>query len=361
MQHIFILNIKIKSNYTMMILYTHVFHKLYLVKSNDFYFNSSKLRINFILPRLLSVTTNFNFSNLIKSYVGNSGVYMFINNKNPTYIYVGSSLNIGRRLNEYKEVLLGVRKPTNLFTELFAKDRNNLGASWATLILTLCHPTEIRLYEQLAIYLFNPKLNHIKNISVTTRYTTDDLNISIKTANIIQNLFAENDPKHIKFKQMKEDLINMSNAYTTAKNNKFYLELNSMRNGQPVLVYNINTGELINYYSSSEKAKNFLKIKWKTLIESIEFKWIIKENLILSYNSISINDLQLYKNKDETYESKRIKGYKIQLIDKTTKIIKNEYKSIREAAYVLKTAQKTISSLLNTENLFRNTWYIKTK
>ena len=88
----------------MMILYTHVFHKLYLVKSNDFYFNSSKLRINFILPRLLSVTTNFNFSNLIKSYVGNSGVYMFINNKNPTYIYVGSSLNIGRRLNEYKSI-----------------------------------------------------------------------------------------------------------------------------------------------------------------------------------------------------------------------------------------------------------------
>jgi hypothetical protein len=46
--------------------------------------------------------------------------------------------------------------------------KNNLGVDWTVIILPLCHPTEIRLYEQLAIYLFNPKVNHIKKISVNT-------------------------------------------------------------------------------------------------------------------------------------------------------------------------------------------------
>jgi len=49
----------------------------------------------------------------------------------------------------------------------------NNGSSWTAIILTFCHPSEIRLYEQLAIYLFNPKLNSIKNISVNTRYNTE--------------------------------------------------------------------------------------------------------------------------------------------------------------------------------------------
>ena len=58
---------------------------------------------------------------------GNSGVYtrqivsqsaqdMFIYNVDPNLIYIGSSLNIGRRIREYNEVLVGVRSPTNLFT-----------------------------------------------------------------------------------------------------------------------------------------------------------------------------------------------------------------------------------------------------
>ena len=63
--------------------------------------------------------------------------------------------------------------PTMSLLNYYTKINN--GSSWTAIILTFCHPSEIRLYEQLAIYLFNPKLNSIKNISVNTRYNTEDL------------------------------------------------------------------------------------------------------------------------------------------------------------------------------------------
>jgi len=284
---------------------------------------------------------------------------MFIYNIDPTLTYIGSSLNIGRRLNEYSEILSEVRVTNNVFTKLLYQDKKNNGSNWTAIILTLCDPSEIRLYEQFAIYLFNPKLNSIKNISVNTRYNTEDLTRAIQTAENIQNMFSGDDIKFLRFKSMKEDLIQMSSVYSLAKDYNIDVDIKSMNNGKPVLVYSAENAELINYYSSSHRAIKGLKIKWKTLIDSIELKLIFKENLIASYCPLTLEEIKNYKQLI-TYEKERVKGYKLQLIDKNNKII-NEYKSIREAAVKLKTAQKTISSLLNTDKLFRDIWYLKTQ
>lgn len=59
-----------------------------------------------ILPILGSskyMTNNFirDYRKIINDYTGNSGIYYYINNENPNLSYIGSSNNIGRRLEEY--------------------------------------------------------------------------------------------------------------------------------------------------------------------------------------------------------------------------------------------------------------------
>lgn len=236
-----------------------------------------------------------------------------------------------------------------------------MGASWTFIVLTLCHPTEIRLYEQLAIFLFSPKLNHIQNISVNTRYPSGDIATAVKTAEMLQNLYPADCPKHIRFKEMKEDLIQMFNVYTIAKENNLTLDFKNLKHGKPVLVYNRDNGELIHYYSSSHQAMKGLQVKWKTLIDTLELKWIIKERLILSYYPLTLEEIKNYRIRQETYETIRVRGYYLNLVEINTNKVIAEYKSIREAASLLKAAQNTIRVAVETGVPFRNNWYIRAR
>lgn len=47
------------------------------------------------------------YRKIINDYTGNSGIYYFINNENPNLSYIGSSNNLGRRLEEYWRVMRG--------------------------------------------------------------------------------------------------------------------------------------------------------------------------------------------------------------------------------------------------------------
>lgn len=49
---------------------------------------------------------------LIKSnYTGASGVYLLMNLVNPGRFYIGSSVNLGRRMTEYHDLTTGSRTP----------------------------------------------------------------------------------------------------------------------------------------------------------------------------------------------------------------------------------------------------------
>lgn len=54
-------------------------------------------------------------SSIIRGLSGLSGVYMLINKVNPSSFYIGSSVNLGRRLNEYYNIVNGVRQPNTSF------------------------------------------------------------------------------------------------------------------------------------------------------------------------------------------------------------------------------------------------------
>jgi len=188
---------------------------------------------------------------------------------------------------------LGIKKPTNQFTKLLSYDKTNLGSSWSIILLILSHPTEIRIYEQFAIFIFNPSLNRTKNISVYTRYLTEDLQGAIDCVKFIKNLYSNNSLEYKKFQEMEDNLIQMSNVYNEAKLKKINLKINELKHGKPLIIYNIITGEIENYYSSSNKSIKHLKIKWKTLIDSIKNKWIINDKYIPSYKPLSKEELKL--------------------------------------------------------------------
>ena len=141
---------------------------------------------------------------IINHFYGNSGIYYFINHSNPSLSYIGSSINLGRRLEEYWDTISGSRKPNNPFTKILV---NKGGSDWSVIILELCHPIELRLYEQLAIYLFNPTLNATRTISVLTQFATADLSIAISLANKLITLFpSKTSYGRFRFFEMLEDL-----------------------------------------------------------------------------------------------------------------------------------------------------------
>jgi hypothetical protein len=60
-------------------------------------------------------------SDITASLTGVPGVYMLINNNDTSRYYIGSSVNLGRRLTEYRNIMTGTRLPISVSeTELAA-------------------------------------------------------------------------------------------------------------------------------------------------------------------------------------------------------------------------------------------------
>src|SRR5690606_2055327 len=132
--------------------------------------------------------------------------------------------------------------PNNPFTKILIKKG---GSDWSVIILQLCHPIELRLYEQLAIYLFKPSLNAIKNISVLTQFASDDLSSAISLAHQLISLFPSDHPMHYRFTEMLEDLKQTQSTFDLVRELDFSkFSDNNQASGKPVLVYDFNTGEL---------------------------------------------------------------------------------------------------------------------
>ena len=52
-------------------------------------------------------------SSITATLMGVPGVYMLVNTLNPTRYYIGSSVNLGRRLTEYRNLTTGTRTPVS--------------------------------------------------------------------------------------------------------------------------------------------------------------------------------------------------------------------------------------------------------
>ncbi len=55
------------------------------------------------------------------SLLGVAGVYLLVNKKNPKRFYIGSSVNLARRVQEYIHLIKGIRQPKSVSQEEIKK------------------------------------------------------------------------------------------------------------------------------------------------------------------------------------------------------------------------------------------------
>jgi len=119
-------------------------------------------------------------------------------------------------------------------------------------------------------------------------------------------------------------------------------------------VYDYTSGELLYYFSASQTDLRSVSIKWATLISNIQNRLLVKENLVLSFNSLTLPEIKAYVDPFSIKAKSRVKGYKIQMVEVLSNQIVCEFSSIREAAREFKAAQTTISQSVNLGVVFRD-------
>jgi len=86
---------------------------------------------------------------------------MLINRNNPSRYYIGSSVNMGRRLAEYFALTTSSRTPkTSAERELASLQAKE----WNVVILNVCIPQLALILEQLAFFVWLPTINSIHTV-----------------------------------------------------------------------------------------------------------------------------------------------------------------------------------------------------
>jgi hypothetical protein len=84
------------------------------------------------------------------AFLGVSGVYMLINKKDPKRFYIGSSVNLSRRILEYIHLIKGIRQPNSMSQEEIKKTPIS---DWGLIILDISMPQLSLINEQFALII----------------------------------------------------------------------------------------------------------------------------------------------------------------------------------------------------------------
>lgn len=121
------------------------------------------------------------------SFLGVSGVYKLINKLDTTRFYIGSSVNLSRRMGEYINLTKGIRLPqSSAELEISQISAENLSLEF----LEITSPIFSLVFEQYALIKFKPTIN--KYFSVVPRINPQwikDLDEAIKKINEFFELF----------------------------------------------------------------------------------------------------------------------------------------------------------------------------
>lgn len=79
-----------------------------------------------------------------------AGVYMLINKKDPQRFYIGSSVNLARRILEYIHLIKGIRQPNSISQEEIQKTPTS---DWGLILLDISTPQLSLINEQFALIL----------------------------------------------------------------------------------------------------------------------------------------------------------------------------------------------------------------
>lgn len=132
---------------------------LQLIAFNSLTFIKDSLYLSLVLPVVIYINSDLKKLEIIKDNKGKSGIYRWVN-KDSGKTYVGSSINLGRRLNYYYNVKT-LRKGTMQINKAQLKYGH---AQFSLEILEYCQQKDVIRREQYYLDLLSPKYN-IKKIA----------------------------------------------------------------------------------------------------------------------------------------------------------------------------------------------------
>lgn len=265
-----------------------VYDKLFFCKFNKFGLHTIAKKEDFQFP-LGFIGLNENFKSFKHFFVGvaGTGVYILINRQDPKRYYVGSTVNLGRRMQEYINLTKGLRKPQSA-SEL--EISQTPGDKWNFIILETCLSQLSLIIEQLALITWKPSIN--RNLGVVPRVNPQWANLDIVIEEIKSNLslFKSNTFAYNRFQVLLKTYTIINDML---KNNHF-----SPKDLLTILVfvYNKLNGDLI-VYSSINKVLKALFISYSTLMECIVNQYTLKENVVLLLQPLTSLQISKYSSK----------------------------------------------------------------
>jgi len=251
----------------------------------------------------LSETDNFDINKSIKidslhqaceqikfKYLGVSGVYILRNKNDSGRFYIGSSNNLARRMEEYNKLTKGLSNPRSS-SELEISKTSAL--NWSLEFIYITTPQTSLAYEQYAIIKYKPTING--SLKVIPRINPQWGNNLENAISIIEKLLSKFTTGTLGYNRLLVFLktfkiANGLNYSVEDMDNKYYCFL--------VFVYDINSPDKDPIvYSSINKALKGLQISYSTLLNYINNKYLYKSSLIISFESLIVDDFTEYQEK----------------------------------------------------------------
>lgn len=248
----------------------------------------------------LSETDNFDINKSIKidslhqgceqikfKYLGVSGVYKLTNKNDSSRFYIGSSTTYGGgRMEEYNKL-------TNPHSSSELEISKTSALNWSLEFICITTPQTSLAYEQYAIIKYKPTIN--SSLKVIPRINPQWGNNLDNAISIIEKLLSKFTAGTQGYNRLLVFLktfkiANSLNYSLEDMDNKYYCFL--------VFVYDINSpykDPII--YSSINKALKGLQISYSTLLNYINNKYLYKSSLIISFESLVVEDFTQYQEK----------------------------------------------------------------
>lgn len=224
-------------------------------------------------------------ADIVSTLTGVSGVYMLFNSEDPSRSYIGSTVNLGRRMTEYCDLTKGLRASGSGSEREIALTPPQ---GWSVIILDIDLPANVRLLEQLAMYLFRPTINQNYVVNPLVDPKWDNPQSAITLAAELMTMFVPGSIEHTQF-------ANMLARYTLASSDNISMNPEEQSIiGRPVWVYPF-VGATPIIYSSINYAMTVLQISYGTLMSRVKFNHLHGLSyLILSLNPLTPEEQAVY-------------------------------------------------------------------
>lgn len=221
--------------------------------------------------------------------VGISGVYMHVLKSNPLRFYIGSSVNLGRRMQIYRELCRGMSKSTFHTPAELEFIASGDPALWDTVILGFYPPVVTLVMEQFFFFTLKPTMNTSQIVNASNMKDSTYVGNCTHALSVIQSLlsFYSTSFETATLNNLSKSLQSMLDA--------FKINPNLSNLGKPVYVYSVTTNELLYVLNSLNSAMGEFEASFTSIMNHIRNKYIFRGNSVLSFTLLEQSEVLTFQ------------------------------------------------------------------